>query len=45
MATITLITEQHGIDKEGNHWVLTHQDPNEWQISKEWNEVQDTSQE
>lgn len=31
MAEITLITEQHGIDKEGNHWVLKHVDPPEWE--------------
>jgi hypothetical protein len=31
MAIITLITEQHGIDKEGNHWILKHVDPPEWE--------------
>lgn len=46
MALIELITEQHGIDEEGNFWVLSHRDPAEWTKTEEWNgEVLDTPDE
>lgn len=46
MALLELITEQHGVDKDGNHWILNHVNPPVWELSEEWNDdFLDTSEE